>query len=67
MISEGYASPGLVSQFEELGAVGVIGINPGVDIHWGICTTIWGAPDLDDLPRKPKIPAVAVNNPDGLP
>ena len=66
VISEGYASPGLVSQFEELGAVGVIGINPGVDIHWGICTTIWGVPDLDDLPRKPKVPVVAVNNPDGL-
>ena len=66
VISEGYASPGLVSQFEELGAVGVIAINPGVDIHWGICTTVWGMPDLDDLPRKPKIPVVAVNNPDGL-
>lgn len=65
VISEGYASPGLVSLFEELGAVGVIGINPGVDIHWGICTTIWGTPDLDDLPRKPKVPVVAVNNPDG--
>ena len=65
VISEGYASPGLVSQFEELGAVGVIAVNPGVDIHWGICTTVWGTPDLDDLPRKPKIPAVAVNNPDG--
>jgi len=65
VISEGFASPGLVSQFEEIGAIGVIGINPGVDIHWGICTTVWGTPDLDDLPRKPKIPAVAVNKPDG--
>lgn len=65
VMSEGFASPALVAQFEELGAIGVIGINPGVDIHWGICTTIWGTPDLDDLPRKPKIPAVAVNNPDG--
>ena len=65
VMSEGFASPGLVSQFEELGAIGVVGINPGVDIHWGICTTIWGTPDLDDLPRKPKIPAVAVNKADG--
>ncbi len=65
VISEGFASPGLVSQFEEIGAIGVIGINPGVDVHWGICTTIWGTPDLDDLPRKPKIAAVAVNQPDG--
>ncbi len=65
VISEGYASPSLVYAFEALGAAGVIAINPGVDIHWGICTTIWGTPDLEDLPRKPKIPAVAVNNPDG--
>ncbi len=66
VISEGFASPGMVSQFEELGAIGVIGINPGVDVHWGICTTIWGVPDLDDLPRKPNVVSVAVNNPDGL-
>lgn len=65
-ISEGFASPGLISQLEGLGAIGVIGINPGVDIHWGICTTIWGTPDLDDLPRKPTVPAVAVNEADGL-
>lgn len=64
-ISEGFASPGLVSQFEAMGAIGVIGINAGEDIHWGICTTIWGIPDLDDLPRKPKVPAVAVNLADG--
>ncbi|MEO0999500.1 MAG: M28 family peptidase [Pseudomonadota bacterium] len=65
VISEGFASPGMIAQFEELGAIGVIGINPGVDIHWGICTTIWGTPDLDDLPRKPTVASVAVNNPDG--
>ncbi|MGY9031797.1 MAG: M28 family metallopeptidase, partial [Rhodobacterales bacterium] len=28
-------------------------------------TSIWGTPDLDDLPRKPTIPVAAVNNPDG--
>lgn len=65
VISEGFASPGMIAQFEELGAIGVIGINPGVDIHWGICTTVWGVPDLDDLPRKPTVVAVAVNAPDG--
>jgi len=65
VISEGFASPGMIAQFEELGAIGVIGINPGVDIHWGICTTVWGTPDLDDLPRKPNVVSVAVNQPDG--
>jgi hypothetical protein len=65
VVSEGYANPANVSQFESWGAVGVIAVNPGVDIHWGTCTTIWGTPDLNDLPRKPGIPALAVNKPDG--
>ncbi len=65
VVSEGFAFPQKIREFEEMGAVGVIAVNPGVDIHWGICTSIWGTPDLDDLPRKPKIPVAAVNNPDG--
>lgn len=66
VVSEGFAFPQKMIEFERQGAVGVIAVNPGVDIHWGICTSIWGTPDLDDLPRKPGIPVVAVNNPDGL-
>ena len=65
VISEGYATPAKMREFELAGAVGVIAINPGIDVHWGICTTIWGAPGLDDLPRKPRIPVLAVNHPDG--
>jgi N-acetylated-alpha-linked acidic dipeptidase len=64
-ISEGFAFPQKIREFELAGAVGVIAVNPGIDVHWGICTSIWGTPDLDDLPRKPGIPVVAVNNPDG--
>ena len=62
---KGFANPGSCSLLEEWGAKAVIAINPGVDIHWGTCTTVWGSPDLDDLPRKPKIAVVAVSNPDG--
>jgi N-acetylated-alpha-linked acidic dipeptidase len=65
VLSEGYANPANVSRFQAWGAVGVIAINPGSDIHWGTCTTIWGNPGLSDLPRKPAIPAVAVNKQDG--
>lgn len=65
VLMDGFANPGTCSLLEEWGVAGVIAINPGVDIHWGTCTTIWGSPDLDDLPRKPKIAVVAVNNPDG--
>lgn len=64
-ILNGFANPGTCSLLEEWGAKAVIAVNPGIDIHWGTCTTIWGSPDLDDLPRKPGIPVVAVNNPDG--
>lgn len=64
-ILNGFANPGTCSLLEEWGAIAAIAINPGVDIHWGTCTTVWGSPDLDDLPRKPTIAVVAVNNPDG--
>ena len=65
VISEGFAFPQKMLEFEQKGAVGIIAVNPGIDIHWGICTSIWGTPDLDDLPRKPNLPVVAVNNSDG--
>ena len=65
VVSEGFAFPQKMSEFEQKGAVGIIAVNPGVDVHWGICTSIWGTPDLDDLPRKPGIPIAAVNNADG--
>ena len=65
VISEGFSFPGKILEFEQKGAVGVIAVNPGANAHWGICTSIWGTPDLDDLPRKPNLPVAAVNNPDG--
>ena len=65
VVMQGFGNPALTSLIEEWGGVGLIAVNPGIDIHWGTCTTIWGSPDLQDWPRKPKIPVVAVNNPDG--
>jgi N-acetylated-alpha-linked acidic dipeptidase len=65
VVTEGFGMPGKVAHFESLGAVGMIAVNPGHNAHWGICTTVWGTPDLRDLPRKPKLVVVAVNNPDG--
>ena len=59
------AGPPPVWYFQNQGAKGCIFINPGVDIHWGICTTIWGAPDLDNYHRQPDIPVVSINRPDG--
>ena len=65
VVSEGYATPQKMREFELAGAVGVVAINPGSDVHWGTCTTIWGAPELDDLHRRPQIPVVAVNHESG--
>lgn len=65
VVMQGFGNPALTSLIEEWGGVGLIAVNPGIDIHWGTCTTIWGSPDLQDMGRKPKIPVIAVNNPDG--
>lgn len=62
---DGYGGPPPVRAYEQQGAIGQIYINPGVDIHWGICTTIWGAPDLDNFHRQPKTPVVSISRPDG--
>lgn len=65
VIIDGYGGPPPVRLFEQLGAIGQIYINPGVDIHWGICTTIWGAPDLDNYHRQPRTPVISISRPDG--
>jgi hypothetical protein len=64
-LAEGYASPGKVANFMKRGAVGAVFISPGERIHEGICTTIWGSPDLDSWERKPTIPVVSVNKTEG--
>ncbi len=53
-----------ISQLEELGAIAVIAINPGRDIHWGAANPVWGTPGLDGLPSRPRIPSVAISHDD---
>ena len=65
VVVDGFGGPPPVWYFQNQGAKGAIFINPGVDIHWGICTTIWGAPDLDNYERQPSIPVLSINRPDG--
>lgn len=64
-VTEGFANPGKVRRMQELGAVGVICINPGEYVHEGICTPIWGAPDVRTADEQPCLPVVAVNRSDG--
>ncbi|MFQ5703238.1 MAG: M28 family peptidase [Gemmatimonadales bacterium] len=65
VVTDGYAMPGSVQRFERAGAVGQIYVNPGKNIHWGICTPIWGMPTDENLDQKPETPVVAVNQADG--
>jgi N-acetylated-alpha-linked acidic dipeptidase len=65
VLTEGFATPKKVADLTALGAKALIFINPGNAIHEGICTTIWGAPDLDSIGRKPTLPVIAINRPDG--
>jgi len=65
VLTEGFPSPQKVLTIQQRGAAGIIFIHPGEAIHEMICTTIWGAPDLDALPRKPAVAVVSVNRPDG--
>jgi hypothetical protein len=65
VVTEGYAMPLTVQRFEAAGAIGQIYINPGENIHWGICTPIWGTPTADNLVTKPRTPVVAISQPDG--
>src|SRR5207302_9031095 len=46
-------------------AVAVVCISPGERIHEGICTPIWGAPDLTSFGRQPGIPVVSISKSDG--
>jgi hypothetical protein len=65
VMTEGFASPGKLNDVMAAGAAAGIFINPGQAIHEGICTTIWGTPDLDNQKDQPSIPVLAINNPDG--
>jgi hypothetical protein len=66
VITEGFAAPGKVIDVMRAGALAGVFINPGKNIHEGICTTIWGTPDLDNQGDQPSIPVVAVNKESGL-
>lgn len=65
VLTEGLAMPRKVKEFGELGVKAAIFINPGKNIHDGICTPIWGSPDLDSIDDEPIIPVLAINLEDG--
>jgi hypothetical protein len=65
VLTEGMAMPKPIDDLARRGAAGIVCIAPGERIHEGICTTIWGAPDLTSMHRQPAIPVISVSHPDG--
>lgn len=65
VVTGGYPMPAAVQRYERAGAVGQVYVNPGENVHWGICTPIWGTPADAVLDSRPRTPVVAVNRPDG--
>jgi hypothetical protein len=65
VVTEGLPMPGRITDLESRGAVGVVAIAPGERIHEGICTPIWGAPDLTSWQHQPTLPVASVSRPDG--
>jgi N-acetylated-alpha-linked acidic dipeptidase len=64
-VTEGLPMPAKVKQLTDNGALAAVFVQPGEAIHEGICTTIWGAPDLDNWREQPTLPVLSVNRPDG--
>jgi N-acetylated-alpha-linked acidic dipeptidase len=65
ILARGFPASVPVRDLERAGAVGVICISPGERIHEGICTSVWGSPDLTTIDLEPSIPVVCVSKPDG--
>ena len=65
VLTEGLPMPGKVVDLESRGAAGAVFISPGERIHEGICTSIWGSPDLESWGRRPTIPVISVSGSTG--
>jgi len=65
VVTEGISLPMLTSEIEEMGALGIIAVNPGERIHWSTASTIWGTPGIEAVAQLPKIPSAGINWSDG--
>ncbi len=57
--------PARVRDLARAGVAAAVFISPGARVHEGICTPIWGSPDLDTIDALPTISVAEVNKPDG--
>ena len=57
--------PARVRDLARAGVAAAVFISPGKNVHEGICTPIWGSPDLDTIDQLPTLSVAEVNKPDG--
>ncbi|MGH9803712.1 MAG: M28 family peptidase, partial [Candidatus Acidiferrales bacterium] len=65
VVADGLITPQHARLVEDLGAAGLIHINPRDLLHEMIITTIWGTPTPETAHLIPKIPALSITRSDG--
>lgn len=65
-ILNGLPMPARIGDLTHAGVAAAVFISPGANVHEGICTPIWGTPDLDTVGAMPTLSVVEVNKPDGI-
>ncbi|MFQ5818220.1 MAG: M28 family peptidase [Terriglobia bacterium] len=65
VVADGLITPQHARLVEDLGAIGLIHINPRERLHEMIITTVWGTPTLETMHRIPSIPALSITRADG--
>jgi len=61
----GMPFPARICDLTQAGVAAAVFTSPGTNVHEGICTPIWGTPDLDTVGTMPTLSVVEVNKPDG--
>ena len=64
-ILESLPMPARVRDLATAGVAAAVFISPGHRVHEGICTPIWGSPDLDTVGQLPTLSVAEINRPDG--
>jgi hypothetical protein len=64
-VLDGLPMPARIRDLTNAGVAAAVFISPGHRVHEGICTPIWGSPDLDTIDQLPTLSAAEITKPDG--
>ena len=64
-VVNGLPMPARVGDLAKAGVAAAVFTSPGTNVHEGICTPVWGTPDLDTVGAVPTLSVAEVNKPDG--